>query len=198
MDQVNKKWLKGRLNFYFRYKRKVIEQLIEGSCLNVGCGEHIITRAVNIDEGATNLPYKDSSFDTVILSDVIEHIKDWKKAVDESIRVSRKKVIITVPAYMWLWSDYDKSLGHYRRYSRRDFDEFFKNKNSVGHEISYLFGATLPLIWLRKFTTGKTPNLPSFVDSIFYAASHLKLPFGSTLLLEIRKKGGLNNRQQAN
>ena len=42
MDLVNKQWLDGELNFYFRYKRKIIENEIVGTCLNVGCGEHKI------------------------------------------------------------------------------------------------------------------------------------------------------------
>ena len=187
MDEVNKAWLGGDLNFYFKYKRKIIERKIKGKCLNVGCGGHIIPGAVNIDENATNLPYKDNSFDTVILSDVIEHIKDWEKALDEAIRVSKNKVIITVPAYMWLWSNYDKMLGHYRRYEEKDIDRFLNKYPDVKYTVSYLFGPTLPLLWFRKFGSGKTPKLPGFIDDLLYAVSHLKMPFGSTKMIEITK-----------
>lgn len=186
MDELNKGWLDDTLNFYFRFKREFIEKNIEGSCLNVGCGSHLIKNAVNIDKNAENLPYKNNSFDTVILSDVIEHIKDWKKAVDESIRVSRKKVLITVPAYGWLWSNYDTRLGHFRRYKKADFD-YLKKRRNLKYKISYLFSLTLPLIYLRKFGSGKTPKLPKIVDNFLYAISHLRLPFGSTLVLEIKK-----------
>ncbi|MDD5133565.1 MAG: methyltransferase domain-containing protein [Candidatus Nanoarchaeia archaeon] len=188
MDEVNKEWLQGRLNFYFKYKRKIVEGLIEGKCLNVGCGGHLIKNAVNIDKDATKLPYKDNSFDTVILSDVIEHIEDWQKALTESIRVSSKKVIITVPAYQWLWSNYDKSLGHYRRYSSKDIKEFFKKNNvNCDYRIKFLFGPLLPLYYIRKFTSGKTPDLSSSVNSLFYGISHIRLPFGPTMLVEIKK-----------
>jgi len=188
MDEINKAWLEGELNFYFKYKRKVIENMIEGNCLNVGCGEHIIKGMINIDKDATNLPYKDNSFDTIILSDVIEHIKNWKKAVNEAVRVSKNKIIITVPAYKWLWSNYDKLLGHYRRYEKKDIDKFLKTYSDINYKMGYLFGPTLPLIWIRKFTTGKTPKLPKFVDTILYGISHIRLPFGSTILVEIKKK----------
>ena len=189
MDEINKAWLNGKLNFYFRYKRKVIEKMIEGSCINVGCGEHIIEGAANIDENATCLPYEDNSFNTLILSDVIEHIEDWEKAVNEAIRVSNKKIIITVPAYTWLWSDYDKSLGHYRRYEAWMINKFLKRYSNIRYKISYLFGPIVPLLWMRKFTTGKTPNFPRFIDNLLYKISHIKLPFGSTMVVEIKKNG---------
>jgi SAM-dependent methyltransferase len=187
MDEVNKAWLKGKLNFYFRYKRKIIEKMIVGKCLNVGCGEHIIKNAVNIDKNAEDLPYESNSFDTVILSDVIEHIKDWETAIKEAIRVSKKKVILTVPAYMWLWSDYDKELGHYRRYIKKDLEKHLDSYLNINYKIVYLFGALLPFIWARKFTSGETPDFPKPIDNLFYIISHLKLPFGSTILLEIKK-----------
>ena len=189
MDELNKKWLGGELNFYFEYKRKIIENLIVGSCLNVGCGEHKIKNAINIDENATNLPYKKNSFDTIILSDVIEHIEDWKKAVKEAIRVSKNQIIITVPAYMWLWSNYDRELGHYRRYIKKDFDKFLRKYQNITYKVSYLFGAILPLIWLRKFTTGKTPKFPKFINDLLYFLSYIKLPFGSTIMVKIKKNG---------
>lgn len=190
LDEVNKEWLGGELNFYFKYKRKIIEKKIKGSCLNVGCGGHLITHAKNVDYpevDACKIPYKNNSYDTVVMSDVIEHIEDWKKALSEAIRVARKKVIITVPAYRWLWSDYDKFLGHYRRYHRKDFDRFLKNNSEISYKISYLFGALIPFLFIRKYTSGKTPNMPRILDNFFYGLAHIKLPFGSTLLLEIKK-----------
>lgn len=42
---------------------------------------------------ARSLPFKDNSFDTVVLSCVLEQIEDWETALKEAIRVSRRKVI---------------------------------------------------------------------------------------------------------
>ena len=138
MDKLNIKWLKGKPNFYFRYKRELLESMIEGSCLNVGCGSHIIKNAVNIDEGLPSLPYEDNSFDTVICSDVLEHIGKHKLAIGELLRVARRKVIITVPAYSWLYGEYDKLLGHRRRYNTNDFS---------GFEIKHLFWFLTPILF---------------------------------------------------
>lgn len=47
---------------------------------------------------AENLPLKDNSFDTVLLSEIIEHVHDPEPVLKEAFRVAKKKVIITSPA----------------------------------------------------------------------------------------------------
>jgi SAM-dependent methyltransferase len=46
---------------------------------------------------AEMLPFKSNSFDIVLCTEVLEHVPDWKLALKELQRVSRKKIIITVP-----------------------------------------------------------------------------------------------------
>ncbi|MFH1833034.1 MAG: class I SAM-dependent methyltransferase [Candidatus Levyibacteriota bacterium] len=43
------------------------------------------------------LPYKDNSFDLVLCLEVMEHLKEPKKAISEIMRVSKKYTIISVP-----------------------------------------------------------------------------------------------------
>jgi ubiquinone/menaquinone biosynthesis C-methylase UbiE len=52
-----------------------------------------------VRSGAENLPFEREIFDIVILSDVLEHVENEKKSLDEAFRVLKKKgkVIITVP-----------------------------------------------------------------------------------------------------
>lgn len=73
---------------------------------------------------ARNLPYKDNSFDIVLLSDLLEHVSNTKKAAQEAIRVIKPNghILITVPnhlhpvvRYPWL----KKALT-----GRKNFDEF--------------------------------------------------------------------------
>ena len=63
----------------------------------------------------------DMDFDTVMLLDVIEHIEDDKTALRELLNSDRIKpgavFIITVPAFSALFSEHDRRLGHYRRYT---------------------------------------------------------------------------------
>ncbi len=44
-----------------------------------------------------NLPFDDNSFDVVLCSETLEHVKDLEKATMELIRVCKKLVVITVP-----------------------------------------------------------------------------------------------------
>ena len=46
---------------------------------------------------ALALPFKDSSFDTVLLLDVIEHLQDDRRALAEAARIARLRVIVAVP-----------------------------------------------------------------------------------------------------
>lgn len=65
------------------------------------------------------LPFKNESFDFIILADVLEHLDNDKKLLAEASGClkSRGIVIITVPAYVHMWSYWDKRLNHKRRYS---------------------------------------------------------------------------------
>jgi len=67
------------------------------------------------------LPFADSSFDLVVSLDVIEHLDDDREALREFRRVSAPggRLIITVPAYQWLWSMHDEVNHHRRRYNGR-------------------------------------------------------------------------------
>lgn len=58
------------------------------------------------------------SFDLVCLFDVLEHIDNDREAL-EALRASLKpggRILISVPAYQWLWSGHDEALHHRRRY----------------------------------------------------------------------------------
>ena len=69
---------------------------------------------------AQKLPFKNNSFDVILLLDVIEHIKDDQLFLTEAMRVlkSEGKIIITAPALQFIWSRHDTGQGHQRRYTR--------------------------------------------------------------------------------
>jgi len=52
-----------------------------------------------IDGGATNLPFKNAVFDGILCTEVLEHIKNYKKVIHEISRVTKPKgkVLITTP-----------------------------------------------------------------------------------------------------
>ncbi len=60
-------------------------------------------------------------FDAVVYNNVMEHVADDEaelKAVYKMLKPGGC-VLIYVPALQWLYSDFDRSLGHYRRYEKR-------------------------------------------------------------------------------
>ncbi len=67
----------------------------------------------------TFLPFRDSTFDLVLLLDVLEHVRDEGALLAEVYRVLRPggTALISVPAYQWLWSAHDDVLHHVRRYT---------------------------------------------------------------------------------
>ena len=57
---------------------------------------------LNIKYGSVySLPYKDASFDLVICTEVLEHLDDPEKGLDELSRVSSKHLLLTVPNEPW-------------------------------------------------------------------------------------------------
>jgi SAM-dependent methyltransferase len=71
--------------------------------------------------GLESLPFEDGSFDLVASTDVIEHVGAEQEALRELHRVAAPNgtLLLTVPAYMWLWSEEDVNLHHHRRYTKR-------------------------------------------------------------------------------
>ncbi|MBF0318630.1 MAG: class I SAM-dependent methyltransferase [Nitrospirae bacterium] len=56
-----------------------------------------IEQYVTLYKSGSKCPFKDGSFESVVCTEVIEHIPDFKAAVIEIARIARKKAIITVP-----------------------------------------------------------------------------------------------------
>ncbi len=61
------------------------------------------------------------TFDSILYLDVIEHIKDDKSELERAGRHLRSEGILVVmaPAHQWLYSPFDRAIGHYRRYNKK-------------------------------------------------------------------------------
>jgi ubiquinone/menaquinone biosynthesis C-methylase UbiE len=107
----------------------------------------------NIKQALANkLPFRDSFFDIVLFLDVLEHIKDHQKAIDEAKRVLRKggKIIITSPGLNFIWSKHDENQGHQRRYTRSEIKQLAENAKMNIKLLSYFnFFLSLPIIIIR-------------------------------------------------
>jgi SAM-dependent methyltransferase len=77
-----------------------------------------------------------SQFDLIGLFDVLEHLDDDVKALRalrEQLRPTGQ-LLLTVPAHMVLWSDYDVASGHRLRYSRR---QLIDRLSEAGFEVQF-------------------------------------------------------------
>jgi SAM-dependent methyltransferase len=100
-----------------------------------------------VREGAIeSLPFEDERFDLLFATDVIEHLPDDGPALDELRRVAAPgaRLIITVPAYNWLWSQHDTSWQHYRRYTRPRLRERVLAHGWEPAATSYFYSTMLP------------------------------------------------------
>ncbi len=78
-------------------------------------------RRLTVSQGSADaLPYKDASFDLVALLDTVEHVPNETGVFAEAYRVLKPggKLLVTVPAFMFLWSKNDVLNRHQRRYTR--------------------------------------------------------------------------------
>ncbi len=71
---------------------------------------------------AESWPIDAESVRAVVLLDVLEHLADPVQVLRNAAGVLQPDggIIVTVPAYPWLYSNWDKSLGHFRRYTARE------------------------------------------------------------------------------
>jgi SAM-dependent methyltransferase len=71
------------------------------------------------EAGLEALPFDDGAFDLILATDVLEHIERDDLAAAELRRVAARDalLLVTVPAYRWLWSQHDDSHHHLRRYT---------------------------------------------------------------------------------
>lgn len=71
---------------------------------------------------AERLPNEDASFDLVTALDVVEHLDDDVAGLKEMRRVLRPdgRLLLFVPAFMFLWGVQDDVSNHRRRYTRAE------------------------------------------------------------------------------
>lgn len=105
-----------------------------------------------VQASITDLPFESDSFDLVCCFDVIEHVEDDAKGVQELVRVCRPGgiVYLTTPAYMSLWSDHDRLNHHFRRYQMREIAGLFDPTKGRPTRKTYFNSLLFPPIWLAR------------------------------------------------
>lgn len=146
------------------------------------------------------LPIPPQSCDLICLFDVLEHVADDLAALVALRALLRPggRILITVPAYQWLWSIHDVKLHHFRRYTRSRLASLLHSAGWTIKKISYFNTILFPLAALarvadkvRGATSASGNKLPpAFINETFYhlfAAERFGLrrfsfPFGVSIL----------------
>ncbi len=117
------------------------------------------------DAGA-GIPFGDAHFDLVSALDVIEHTPDDVAVLKECYRVLAPNghLLVTVPAFMFLWSHNDVLNAHQRRYTARQLKRALAAAGFRDQRITYnnyfVFPLAALLIVLRR-RTQSAPQLRS-------------------------------------
>ena len=136
-----------------------------------------------------------SAYDLIGLFDVVEHIEDdagFMRRVGAHMHTGGR-VVLTVPAYQWLWSSHDERNHHFRRYTRRRMITLLEHADLkveyAGHWNMSLFpvAALRCLIGVPGETGLRTGPL---IDRILYGivwiesllARIMPLPFGLSII----------------
>lgn len=153
------------------------------------------------------VPLADESLNYVTALDVLEHTPDDRAVVKGFHRLLKPGgvALVTVPASMALWSDWDAALHHYRRYSRPQLKALFPPDQWEMIQVNYTNVAVYPAVWLmrrwRRWFPGAgggartedklpAPWLNGLLRWLFVrpAMWRFPFPFGVSLLLVARKR----------
>lgn len=131
--------------------------------------------------------------DTIIYINVLEHIEDDEfelELVNKTLS-DRGKIIIFVPALNFLFSEFDKQIGHFRRYTK---SELIKKCKVANFEIKLAkyFDISGILPWFIKYKLLKSLNMESGAVQLYdrsvvpitkFLESMVTPPIGKNLLL---------------
>ena len=177
-----------------------------GEAVGMEANDDLITaaRAAGLDVRVGHLPddlgVAPGWAEVVLLLDVIEPVDD-DVATLGAARAGIGEgglLVVTVPAYRWLWSGHDEVLGHRRRYTAGELRAAVERAGFAVLRVSYFNTLLFPLLvavraWKRlRGDRGhdlRRPAAPlnALLERVFalerYLVPRVALPFGSSLIL---------------
>jgi len=147
--------------FHRKYCMSFIKKFIKGDVLEVGAGCGSFTRDYftkdlkitltetdnkNYEDLKASFKNKDNvnvsnstifniekTFDTILYLHVLEHIEEDRKELESAYKKLKKggRLIIMVPKHQKLYSNFDKAIGHFRRYELNFFEKNLVNLDRV-------------------------------------------------------------------
>jgi SAM-dependent methyltransferase len=158
---------------------------------------------------ALALPFEDEAFDIVAAFDVIEHCEPEQTALDEVARVLAPggRLLVSVPAYQWAWTDFDDQNGHHRRYTRARAVAAVERSGLTVDRATYAFASVFPFFVAERVARRvrpssseaadvvSLPQVPRSVERVLMGLSRvdrallarMDLPFGSSVVVAASK-----------
>ncbi len=156
------------------------------------------------------VPLPGGSLEYVTALDVLEHVPDDAAVVRGFHRLLKPGglAVVTVPAGMALWSDWDVALHHFRRYDRAQLRALFPAEGWELVFVNYTNVAVYPAVWLvRKWRAWRPmkagsgaaartedrmppPWLNATLRAVFVGMARWRVPFpfGVSLILVAKRR----------
>lgn len=152
------------------------------------------------------LPFAPDSIDGIVALDVFEHIKDHERAFSEANRILRPggALVLSVPAFRFLWGPHDVALMHMRRYRLHEVKDALVKVGFEVEKASYSIHLLFPIVVvtrvLEKLKRGEPkaslPKVPGWLNQLLIglqdfetaALRRLNLPWGSSIVVVARKR----------
>jgi SAM-dependent methyltransferase len=153
--------------------RNMVELVRHGTVTGVELSETSVALARSRQVGEViagsvlEMPFPADSFDLAVSLDVIEHLEDDLGALRELRRTVAPggSLLVTVPAYPWLWSGHDEINHHHRRYTRRSLQVVAEQAGWEQVRTTYFNSLLLPAaIVLRVLDRLSTKTTESSLD----------------------------------
>jgi SAM-dependent methyltransferase len=158
--------------------------------------------ASRIRAGELDASYRpDAPFDLILMLDVLEHVRDPESLLRRAAALLTPpgRVLITVPAFGWLWTAHDDLNHHVRRYTARGMRALVARAGLVVEDSRYAFQSLVVpklLVRLKEAVTSAAPRVPSIPPRAINEAARSwfrlehaiagRLPFGSSLVAVAR------------
>jgi len=151
-------------------------------------------RGLDVRAGtADELPFGDNEFDLLTVLDTVEHVPAEGKVFDECRRVLKPggKVLITGPAFMFLWSHNDVINMHQRRYTVPELQHKLEAHGFRVLRTSYnnffIFPLAALLILLRRGRAEPELASPHFDEDAYQVEMEPASPLVNRLLTFVGK-----------
>ncbi len=162
--------------------------------------------AISVPFGALPdaLPHPGRSYDLIGLFDVLEHIeRDADALAALAARLDAGgRILVTVPAFPWLWSKHDARHHHFRRYTRASLGRAAAAAGLVVERSFYfntlLFPVAVAMRWVKALTRSDAPDdslpAPRVNQALFHAfraerhlVGRLAMPVGLSLCAVLKR-----------